>query len=661
MEQRCDIFWHSVFKVRAACEALFGYDPGMENFDQSPYYHNESGSKNVSTVAVAGMVCPLVEGHADTRARWTGNYTTFSEKSRILAGETPYVEAMFKSDADTTAPGRRMTLELRVREHIRSRGYGDWITVATSPKGSYREADVLNFLERHLPPMEGDRRWRIMVADDFSAHLTNSVFRLCWLRGYVFIPLGGGTTGVQQTVDLKLNQHVRRVYKAEEAVELIDQMRAGVPTPRCNPEKCVDILAQTMGPQALHLQAADSYLEAGWTAPLDDDGSDIFIVKEAGDIWRGKEMRTKLNAAVAAVRSDVQSGKLKWTPQQISKLIGTYPPHKCDKQLKQAGDDAFVGEDCEPDAAGEGGEEHASDDEEDPADAAQIDADAEEVLKDFAEDAGEDPLDHDCGQEVERGAPQALCDFPDSAVAAAEPCLDDDEDQEVALSRQYLDTLENCKKSLEDVGAMHAAGEMETNIRAERRRLRARSRENPAVRAALGYARDQDTAAAMKRRRMVEDLHQNVMTKKKLKVEIKEAEALLAKKKAHIAAQEQLIEARQAVKQWSLEFLGDGDPKCGRAQGRNRRHDVLDRMSLLGTGLSPEQRNDWSFFKNEWDHKMLLEHGAAWVRVFASWLQKVLDELDSGTAHAFSAFVHSETRRCLDDQPGLRVPGPAAG
>ena len=69
MEERCVIFWLSIFKVRAACEALHGYDPGIENFDQSPYYHNETGSKNVSTVAVAGMVCPLVEGHADTRER----------------------------------------------------------------------------------------------------------------------------------------------------------------------------------------------------------------------------------------------------------------------------------------------------------------------------------------------------------------------------------------------------------------------------------------------------------------------------------------------------------------------------------------------------------------------------------------------------------------
>ena len=132
-------------------------------------------------------------------------------------------------------------------------------------------------------------------------------------------------------------------------------------------------------------------------------------------------------------------------------------------------------------------------------------------------------------------------------------------------------------------------------------------------------------------------------------------------KKVHIAEQEQLFEARHDVKQFSLQYLGDGDPNCGRAQGRKNRHEVLDRMSRLGTGLSPEQRNDWAGFKNEWDDRMLLEHGAGWVRVFASWLQKVLDELDSGTAHAFSAFVHSETRRRLDNQPGLRVPGRAAG
>ena len=190
---------------------LLGYDLEAENFDQSPYHNNETGSKNINTLAVAGLEVPLVENHSATRERWSGNFTTFSDKQRILNGEIPYVEAMFKSDADPTS-SNKVTLELRVRTYIRSRGYEPWITVATSPKGSYREADILNFLERHLPRMEAGRHWRMMFADDFSAHLMNSVFRCCWQRGYVFIPLGGGTTGTMQTVDLDLNQHVRRKY-----------------------------------------------------------------------------------------------------------------------------------------------------------------------------------------------------------------------------------------------------------------------------------------------------------------------------------------------------------------------------------------------------------------------------------------------------------------
>ena len=659
MVERCLIAWLSVFRVRAACEAIFGYDPGMENFDQSPYHHNETGSKNVGTVAVAGMECPLVEGHADTRSRWTGNFTTFSEKSRILAGEMPYVEAMFKSNADSTTDGRRMTLELRVREHIRSRGYGPWITVATSPRGSYREADVLNFLERHLPKWEEGRRWRIMLADDFSAHLTSAVFRLCWQRGYVFIPLGGGTTGVQQTVDLQLNQHVRRKYTAEESVELIDQMRAGVSIPRCTPEKCVDILVEVMSSQALHLHAADSYEQAGWTVPLDDSSRDIFIVKEAGAIWRSTDARTKVNAAVAAVRSEVSLKRLQWNPKHVSKLIGTYPPKNIDKALKRLGDDAFVGEGCDSvrDLEGEGaasegeGEDQAGDEE--------CDEDAETVLKGFAEDACQDAdrLDDACGEEAATEPGRVRGGSPDPAVAEVAPCLEDEEDQELARSRLYLATLADVKEQLESVGAMQAASTVERNIRAEQRRLRAHSREHPAVLTALGRARDEAAAADAKRRRLVADLHQDVMTKKKLKEQIAEADSLLTKKKKEIAAQEQIAEAKHAVKQFSLKFLGDGAPQGGKVSGRKNRHEVLDRLSRLGTGLSPEQRNDWPWFKAEWDRAMLTEHKAAWPKVFATWMQRVLDDLDHGNAHAFSFFVHSETRRCLDDQPGLQVPG----
>ena len=106
-----------------------------------------------------------------------------------------------------------------------------------------------------------------MLADDFKAHLTTAVFRLCWTRGYVFIPLGGGVTGNVQTVDLDLNQHARRMYCAEEAAELINQMRSGVCVPRMAPEQCIDILHTVMSNQALHLAAAESYEKSGVEGP----------------------------------------------------------------------------------------------------------------------------------------------------------------------------------------------------------------------------------------------------------------------------------------------------------------------------------------------------------------------------------------------------------
>ena len=72
-------------------------------------------------------------------------------------------------------------LEKRLSEHIRSRGYGRWVSVTTSEKGSYRQADVLAFLERHLPKVDvqRSRRRRIIVADDYSVRLSPAVFALC--------------------------------------------------------------------------------------------------------------------------------------------------------------------------------------------------------------------------------------------------------------------------------------------------------------------------------------------------------------------------------------------------------------------------------------------------------------------------------------------------
>ena len=75
MGERLEIAWKNIARIRALCLACHGYDPQMENWDQSPFHNNETGSANVKTLAVSGSVVPLVEGHADTRKRWTANLT----------------------------------------------------------------------------------------------------------------------------------------------------------------------------------------------------------------------------------------------------------------------------------------------------------------------------------------------------------------------------------------------------------------------------------------------------------------------------------------------------------------------------------------------------------------------------------------------------------
>ena len=143
--RRLEAFWITVFRIRALCMEIFGYDPDMENFDQTPYHANESGSQDARTLAVAGEKVPLIEGHGATRIRWTANLTTFSDAERIERVERP--------------------LELRLC------GCAECI-------GSYSQDGVLNFLDRHLPqagPQSRARYCRIMFADDFAAHNVDSV------------------------------------------------------------------------------------------------------------------------------------------------------------------------------------------------------------------------------------------------------------------------------------------------------------------------------------------------------------------------------------------------------------------------------------------------------------------------------------------------------
>ena len=119
---------------------------------------------------------------------------------------------------------------------------------------------------------------------------------------------------------------------------------------------------------------------------------------------------------------------------------------------------------------------------------------------------------------------------------------------------------------------------------------------------------------------------------------------------------EALQESMHHFKTLGPKQLGQGHVKGDGMRGRRRRHEVLDRMARLGTGLSAPQRNDWQWFKEAWDDQMLEEHKGDWGGIFAHWIQGVLDRFEDNVGNAFSTFVHDETMRCLAEEDVLRLP-----
>ena len=113
------------------------------------------------------------------------------------------------------------------------------------------------------------------------------------------------------------------------------------------------------------------------------------------------------------------------------------------------------------------------------------------------------------------------------------------------------------------------------------------------------------------------------------------------------------------MKNVSVDSMGDGKPRGGGAKAQKVRHGVLDRFSMLGTGLSAPQKNDFAWFKDEWDGAMVKEHDHQWGRIFAGMMQAVAQDIQNGRLNAFSVFVHNETRRCLSGVPRLTLPAPA--
>ncbi len=155
MKERLEIVWCNIFKIRRLMARSLGYEPVIENFDQSPFHMNEVGSKAAGSLTICGGgSVALVEGHAAARERWSAN-TMVASRSAVT-GRLPPLQLMVKAKS-----GARVLPKLQ--EAVP--GWAPWLSVAVSASGSYCEADILNYLELVLEPLSPGRDWRTMLVD----------------------------------------------------------------------------------------------------------------------------------------------------------------------------------------------------------------------------------------------------------------------------------------------------------------------------------------------------------------------------------------------------------------------------------------------------------------------------------------------------------------
>ena len=608
-----------------------------------------TGSKNVGTLHVLGAdVVPLLEGHSDTRERFSWNPFTYSDKRSFRDGGTrPTCEILFKGGPN---------LELELRKYVRSKGWSGWMTVATSESGSYSEAEIIAFLEAHLETTPDDRPWRVLLVDDFGPHKTNAVRRLAWQRKYVVIVHGGGATSVVQTNDTDQNQHVRREYTELESIELLKQASTlEKKIPVLSHERTLDLFAEIWQRDEIHDQARKGYLTTGVRIPLEGDDADVR--REAGVFWREMHMKKKRSSELQDVADAYRAEELEWTFEHVYGLIKEYPKRGQmddtlasqfdtfwdeDEPAHQSGDDG--GNDDDDDDDGRGGGAEGGDDpgEDGHGDGAASDSFGDALFPDGGSDAEAAEI-HGSHGSLDGGANDAV------ALLAKDAELEEthaEKMQKITLGRAMA-------FELKDPNLLIA---FDRALAKEEKRFRAIRKESPAVVAAMERRQVQERAELVRRRLEIKELNEGKRKLADLEREKKETAARVQGVKQEMKKALRDFEDVYTSRSYSVEDLGEGKTtQQDRKKAKKNRMAVLDKLSRVGAGLSPEQMNDFAWFKESWDKANEERYGADWPAKFAEFMQGVHNSNDSGVRNAFSVFMHAETQRCLSHIPMLRV------
>ena len=219
-------------------------------------------------------------------------------------------------------------------------------------------------------------------------------------------------------------------------------------------------------------------------------------------------------------------------------------------------------------------------------------------------------------------------------------------------SQITIAALEANLNSLRAVGSLRAAQCIEFELQKEMRNRRQLVKESPAVGGTFLHLRWAAEQEALAKRRCLEQWKERKKEAVNAIARRDAAVAELRRTKRSIQDLENARECRETLKNFSLEALGAGSANAGGARAKKNRFEVLDRLSRQKAGLSAGQKNDWAWFKEEWDKAMVSQYKSNWAEVFSGWIQELVE---SEKNNALSTFVFRETCRVLSDTVALQV------
>ena len=219
--------------------------------------------------------------------------------------------------------------------------------------------------------------------------------------------------------------------------------------------------------------------------------------------------------------------------------------------------------------------------------------------------------------------------------------------------QEKLDTYERARQLMEDIGDRSSALALARTIHAEKRKARTLLQQDPSVGQALSDRLSGENLEYARKRIAYNKERLASAEQKKAKQEWEELKKQTTAIQTQLRQAKSLLDCITQVKHFSPEMLGNGKAHGGPKKCRDLRFEVLDRLLAHAAPLSPQQKNDWRWFKEEWDAAMVKEHDKSWGEVFAGMIQNLLNELENGDMSAVSNFMYNETVRVLSQVPTL--------